>query len=85
MSAVPADGTVEHVRKLAEDWATAELTGDDVELGKMLADNFAGVGPRGFILTKTQWIQRIQSGLKYQALHLHEIDVHPYENAALAP
>ena len=72
------------VMTLGEDWAAAELRGDTAFLGEILADDFIGVGPRGFTLTKDQWISRHDTGsLKYESFGLDEVQVRDFGDAAI--
>jgi len=72
------------VARLAAAWATAELRGDTAFLEGTLADDFIGIGPLGFMLTKHEWLARHQSGdLKYDSLELDEIAVRVYNEAAV--
>ena len=72
------------VEKLAQDWAAAELYGDTAVLGRILADAFVAVGPRGFVLTKDQWLFRHDSGnLAYTSFVCDEVEVRVHGNAAV--
>jgi uncharacterized protein (TIGR02246 family) len=74
----------ERVEGLAEEWAAAELRGDTSSLAEILADDFVGVGPRGFTLTKEQWLSRHDTGsLRYESFRLDEIEVRSYGDAAV--
>jgi|SRR5215212_2934712 len=75
----------ERVEKMGEQWAAAELRGDTTALGEILADDFVGVGPRGFTLTKEQWLSRHDTGsLEYESFGLDEVEVRLYGEAAVA-
>ncbi len=76
--------TEQEMRRLLDSWATAELYGDVAFLEKTLADDFIGVGPLGFMLTKQEWLARHQSGdMKYKVHTLDEAGVRPYTGAAI--
>src|SRR3989440_11751279 len=58
----------QEVLRLADAWATAELRGDTTFLERILADDYIGIGPLGFMLTKQEWLARHQAGdLKYES------------------
>ena len=72
------------VMTLGEDWAAAELRGDAAFLGEILADDFVGVGPRGFMLTKDQWLSRHEAeSLRYESFGLDEVQVRLFGDAAI--
>jgi ketosteroid isomerase-like protein len=62
----------------------AELAGDVAALGTLLDDQFVGVGPLGFTLTKEEWLERHASGdLKYQEISTDDISVRLFGDAAI--
>jgi ketosteroid isomerase-like protein len=72
------------LRKVMEDWTAAESRGDIASLEGALAEDFVGIGPRGFMLTKDQWLERHKSGkLRYQSIGLDEVQVRLHEDAAV--
>ncbi|MHB8600597.1 MAG: nuclear transport factor 2 family protein [Ktedonobacteraceae bacterium] len=76
--------TEQEVMRLADAWATAEVRGDAAFLERTLADDFIGIGPLGFMLTKQEWIARHQSSdLQYETFNLDEINVRVYNEAAV--
>ncbi len=79
-----SEPAAERVERLAEEWIAAERRGDVGFLGRVLTDDFVGVGPLGFLLTKEQWLQRIESGaLRYEALNWGEAATRVYGDAAI--
>src|SRR6266702_7503258 len=76
--------TEQEVAHLAGTWATAELQHDTAFLEKCLSDDFVGVGPLGFLLTRQEWLARHQTGdLKYDVHSLDEVRVRAYNEAAI--
>jgi ketosteroid isomerase-like protein len=74
----------QNVTTLGEDWAGAELRGDTAFLAEILADDFVGVGPRGFTLTREQWLSRHGTGsLRYEAFGLEEVQTRLFGDAAI--
>lgn len=74
----------QEVVRLADAWVTAELRGDTPLLERQLSDDFIGIGPLGFMLTRQEWLARHQSGdLKYQSFTLDEVKVRVYSDAAV--
>ena len=70
--------------RLTDAWATAELRGDIPFLEDILVDDFIGIGPRGFMLTKEEWLARHKSGdLKYESFNLVQVKVRVYGDAAV--
>lgn len=74
----------QQLEKLVGNWATAELRGDNTFLERNLADDFVGVGPYGFLLTKGEWLERHESRkLRYESFQLDEVWVRLYGEAAV--
>ena len=78
------ENTEQEVMRLADAWANAELRGETTFLESTLADDFIGIGPLGFMLTKQEWLARHKSGdLKYESFNLDEVKVRMYNEAAI--
>lgn len=76
--------TIGAIAKLNQEWSDAELRGDTDFLSRTLTDDFIGVGPFGFMLTKDQWVNRYASGdLHYDAFSLDETQIREYGDVAV--
>lgn len=72
------------VQDLGQEWSAAELRGDTAFLERTLTDDFVGVGPRGFTLTKEQWLNRFLTGdMSYEAHELDDARARVYGDAAV--
>jgi ketosteroid isomerase-like protein len=81
---MPRTTVAAEVRDLGARWA-AELAGDTDALGSLVTDDFVGVGPLGYRLTKRQWLGRYTSGdLANRQFSWDDITVRAYGNAAIA-
>jgi ketosteroid isomerase-like protein len=78
------EDTAQSIEHLAHEWVSAERRGDVVALAGLLTDDFVGVRPRGFLLTKEQWLQRHQShALHYTSLALEDRQTRMYGEVAI--
>jgi ketosteroid isomerase-like protein len=68
---------------LVQRWAAAEQNNDAGLLGELLAGDFTGVGPLGFVLTRDQWLGRYRNGLENRAFAVEEPQVRGYGTAAV--
>jgi uncharacterized protein (TIGR02246 family) len=74
----------QEVLDLVQQWATAELKEDADTLGELLAEDFNGIGPLGFVLTKQQWTGRYRGGdLHNTAFDVVDAQVRLYGDTAV--
>jgi ketosteroid isomerase-like protein len=72
------------VDQLVQQWTDAEVRADADALAQLLTDDFIGIGPRGFTLTKEQWLARYRSGeLRNESIRLEEPAVRSYGDTAV--
>ncbi len=70
------------IDELLAEWTAAERAGDAAALDKLLTDDFVGVGPLGFTLSKREWLDRHDGGLRYETFGLEDVQVRGYGDAA---
>jgi Domain of unknown function (DUF4440) len=75
--------TLGQLEELAQEWASAKLRGDTALLGSAMTEDFVGVGPLGFMLTKDQWLGRFAGGLSYESFALEEVEVRLHGETAV--
>ena len=74
----------EQIIELARDWVGAEQHGDVDFLAHALTDDFIGIGPRGFMLTKEQWLGRYRTAsLRNESFALTDTEVRAYGDLAV--
>jgi len=77
-------GDTKKLEELARSWADAELRGDTDVLGEILTGDFVAVGPRGFMLSREEWLSRHDSGsLTYESFEWDEVSIRICGNAAV--
>ena len=72
------------LEEFVAEWADAEQREDVAFLREALTDDFVGIGPLGFMLTKDQWLGRYEGGLSYDSFAIDEVAVRFYGGAAVA-
>ncbi|WP_138442378.1 nuclear transport factor 2 family protein [Sinomonas susongensis] len=74
----------EEVLGLVNRWAAAELAGDVAAYETLLATDFQGIGPVGFVLDRTQWAGRHLGGdVVNEQFEILEPHVRHYRDTAL--
>jgi ketosteroid isomerase-like protein len=64
-------------------WAAAEQGNDAEALDRLLAADFVGVGPLGFVLGRDQWLARFGNGLDNRSFAVEDTQVREYGNTAV--
>ena len=75
--------TTNDVLDLVTSWAKGEEANDAAALDRLLAADFVGVGPLGFVLGRDQWLARFGNGLENRAFAVEDAQVRDYGSAAV--
>lgn len=76
-------GDDEEVSRFLEEWTQAERQGDADQLQQQFDDDFVGVGPLGFVLSKQDWLMRFSHGLIYDGFSLEGTQVRRESDTAI--
>lgn len=71
-------------QELVRSWERAEAAADAGALAGMLAEDFRGVGPFGFVLDRDQWLVRYQDGLSVASFALSDVEIREHGPLAVA-
>jgi hypothetical protein len=64
-------------------WTAAEAANDAERLDAVLAENFVGIGPFGFVLDRAQWMVRFRNGLENRAFAVEEPSTYDHAGAVV--
>jgi ketosteroid isomerase-like protein len=74
----------EEITEFLTAWTAAERNADTAFIDEHLTDDFVGVGPLGFTLTKADWRARHETGdLTYDAFDVDEVQARVYGDTAV--
>ena len=66
-------------------WVEAEAHGDTATLHALLHDDFQGDGPRGYVLTKQEWLDRYRTGdLVIHSFTWQDVELREFDDSAVA-
>lgn len=68
----------EQINELIDKWAAAELAGDFGAYDDLLAPEFRGVGPVGFVLNRDQWGSRHRRGLVNHEFRVEDREIRQF-------
>jgi ketosteroid isomerase-like protein len=80
-----SSSTRDEILAIGARWAAAERAGDTAALSEIAAADFALVGPFGFVLDRTHWLERYTTGgLRTSSLVWDEVEVRDFGHTAIA-
>jgi len=78
------DDPNEEITAFLEAWTAADRNADTALLDDHLTDDFVGVGPFGFTLSKADWRARHETAdLTYDAFDVDEVQARVYDDTAV--
>lgn len=81
---MPESADIQTIQDVVDRYITAEREGDVETMRPMLTDDFAGIGPVGFMLDKSQWIARHETGeLTHNKLEIEDVAIRTYGSTAV--
>jgi hypothetical protein len=71
------------IMQVMSEFHQAELHGRRDQLAALLTEDFTSIGERGYVLDKTQWIDR-HDEFRYLSVDLTDLTVRTYDRTAIA-
>jgi ketosteroid isomerase-like protein len=72
------------VMKAEHAWVQAAIAGDADAFGRFMADEYVAQGPKGALLMKATWVQRVREGTsKFQAVNFCNMKARIHGDAAV--
>ncbi|MFE9367987.1 nuclear transport factor 2 family protein [Streptomyces sp. NPDC006978] len=72
------------VADFVQEWSTAEEQGDHRALDDLLAKDFVGVGPRGFVRSREEWLARYStSTVRNSSFEVSDLRIRCYGETAV--
>lgn len=72
------------VTDFVREWSTAEERGDHRALDDLLAKDFVGVGPRGFVRSREEWLARYSTGtVRNTSFEVSDLRIRSYGETAV--
>lgn len=77
--------TPDEIHAVLSQWTAAEIAGDTAAMQTLIAEDFTGIGPLGFTLSKQDWLDRHRDGrLSYETFELQDLQLRTHTDAAVA-
>lgn len=80
----PTAADQHQILELIERWRHAELAGDTSALDQLLAEDFLGIGPMGWLRSKAQWLDKYRSrAVRNDTFELSDLHLQVFGSGAL--